>query len=190
MPGLFFVSGILYVPQATTDAEQGRRMIALKEITAENVWDIVALQVEDTQRDLVATNAESLIDAYTTITAGGVALPFGIYAEAIPVGFLMIGYEEMPGEPNAGTTQQSYHIWRFMIDKTHQGKGYAKAALQQALAYIKTFPAGPAEVCWLSYEPDNRAAAALYQSFGFKETGAYEDDEIIACLVIGGNSKK
>ena len=56
-----------------------------------------------------------------------------------------------------------------MIDKRHQGKGYGREALRLALEFIRTFPAGKAEYCWLSYEPDNEVAKNLYLSFGFEE---------------------
>ena len=44
-------------------------------------------------------------------------------------------------------------------------------AIELALEFIKTFPCGRAEYCWLSYEPDNKVAKNLYESFGFEETG-------------------
>ena len=51
-----------------------------------------------------------------------------------------------------------------------------------ALDYIKTFPCGKAERCWLSYEPENEAARQLYRSFGFMETGEKDGEELIAVL--------
>ena len=62
------------------------------------------------------------------------------------------------------------------------GRGLGKAALAAALAYIRTFPCGRAKRCWLSYEPENAAARALYRSFGFRETGEMDGDEVIAVL--------
>ena len=64
-------------------------------------------------------------------------------------------------------------IWRFMIDKNHQKKGFGKEALRLVLEYISTFPCGKAKYCWLSYEPENKAAKALYSSFGFEERPEY-----------------
>lgn len=54
-----------------------------------------------------------------------------------------------------------------MIDQKHQQKGYGKAALKLALDFIRTFPCGKAECCWLSYESKNEVARKLYRSFGF-----------------------
>ena len=69
-----------------------------------------------------------------------------------------------------------------MIDKNYQNKGYGKEAVKLALEFIKTFPCGKAEYCWLSYEPDNEAAGKLYRSFGFVETGETDGEELIAIL--------
>ena len=47
---------------------------------------------------------------------------------------------------------------------------------------MRTFPCGPAEVFWLSYDPDNQKARKLYNGFGFMETGAMDGEEAIAAL--------
>ena len=73
-----------------------------------------------------------------------------------------------------------------MIDKACQGRGFGKEAVQLALDYIKTFPCGKAEYCWLSYEPENEAARQLYRSFGFSETGEADGEELIAVLRLQG----
>ncbi len=60
----------------------------------------------------------------------------------------------------------------------------AGIALAQALAYVRTFPCGEADCCWLSYEPENEAARKLYRSFGFREAERMPKgwDEIPAVL--------
>ncbi len=157
-------------------------MITLRKITAQNQWDIVALKVGEEQRSFVADNTCSLLEAYVAITNGGTALPFGIYAGETPVGFLMIGYGcgDWPDAPQVA--HDSYSLWRLMIDQRYQGRGYGRAALAQALQYIRTLPCGPAAHCWLSYEPENTVAKHLYASFGFRETGEKDGNELIAVL--------
>ena len=54
--------------------------------------------------------------------------------------------------------------------------------MELALDFIQTFPCGKAEYCWLSYEPENTVAKELYASFGFKENGDMDGEEIIAVL--------
>ena len=65
--------------------------------------------------------------------------------------------------------QKNYVARSFMIDKNYQRKGYGRAAMQQALELVRSFPCGESEYCWISYEPENEAARNLYLSFGFEE---------------------
>lgn len=158
-------------------------MLHLEKINKKNVWDIIKLEVLESQKEFVATNDESIVEAYTTITANGHAFPFGIYEEKKPVGFLMIGFDiddDWGDAPKIAIG--NYNIWRLMIDKTYQAKGFGKESLRLALDFIKTYPCGKAEYCWLSYEAKNEVAKNLYSSFGFKETGEMDAGETIAIL--------
>ena len=105
------------------------------------MWSILKLEVDEAQKQFVATNTESIIEAYTTIIAGGIALPFGIYDDDTPVGFLMIGYGEIPEDENPKVAKENYCIWRFMIDKNYQGRGYAKKRCVLPWTTSKPFPA-------------------------------------------------
>ena len=54
--------------------------------------------------------------------------------------------------------------------------------MKLALDFIRTFPCGKAEYCYLSYDPDNTKAKELYSRFGFMENGEKDDDEVVAVL--------
>lgn len=158
-------------------------MLRLEKITDKNRGEILALTVDSTQKDFAADNAQSLEEAQTAIRAGGHAFPFGVYDGSEAVGFVMIGFGtddewEYPPEIAKG----NYNIWRLMIDKAHQGKGFGKGALTLALDFVRTSPCAKSECCWVSYSPKNEAAKNLYRSFGFTETGETIDGEDIAVL--------
>lgn len=158
-------------------------MIRIEKVTGKNVWDILRLSVKDEQKSFVADNNISIIEAYTSITGGGHAFPFGIYDDEIAVGFLMVGYDtDDYWENPPKIAKNNYNLWRLMIDKKYQHKGYGKTAVRLALDFIKTMPCGKAEYCWLSYEPENTVAKELYHSFGFAETGEMDEEEVIAVL--------
>ncbi len=158
-------------------------MLKLERITGKNVWDILKLGVSEKQKNFVASNDVSIIEAYTAITGNGYAFPFGIYEDDTPIGFLMIGYDTDDYWEDAPIIAKgNYNLWRLMIDKIYQNKGYGKEAVRLALEFIKTFPCGKAEYCWLSYEPENEIASQLYRSFGFVETGEMDGEELIAIL--------
>ena len=152
-------------------------MIHLEKITWDNYGDVLKLKVTKEQKGFVAPNSDSLIDAYFALTEDKIQVfHFGIYFEKKPVGFLMIAKDVPWAEQYYGLPSNYYYIWRFMIDKRYQGKGYGKEAMLQALDFIRTFPAGEAECCWLSYEPENEVAKKLYASLGFEEKPElYED---------------
>ncbi len=156
-------------------------MLKLEKITAKNIWEILKLKVSKEQKTFVAPNDISIIEAYTAITANSHAFPFGIYENDTPIGFLMIGFDtDGYWEDAPKIAKNNYNLWRLMIDKRYQNKGYGKEALKLALDFIKTFPCGKAEYCWLSYEPENEKARRLYHSFGFEETGETDGEELIA----------
>ena len=158
-------------------------MLHLEKINGSNVWNILKLTVSESQKNYVAANDISIIEAYTAIAGNGYAFPFGIYDDEKPVGFLMIGFDVDDYWTDAPEIAKgNYNLWRLMIDQAWQNRGYGKKAVQLALDFIKSMPCGKAEYCWLSYEPENEAARQLYQSFGFAETGEMDGDERIAVL--------
>lgn len=158
-------------------------MVRLEKVNGKNVWDLLKLDVLENQKNFVAGNDCSIIEAYTAITGNGYAFPFGIYDGEMPVGFLMIGFDtDDYWEDAPEIAKGNYNLWRLMIDKNHQGKGYGREAVKLALDFIRTWPCGNSKYCWLSYEPENQVAAALYSSFGFKETGDMDGEELIAVL--------
>ena len=158
-------------------------MLHLTPLSQQNVWSVVNLHVRDDQKNYVATNAESLIEAYLVLASGGQVFPFGIFDDDTPVGFVMIGYDgsDCDEEPPASAAG-NYCLWRFMIGEEYQHSGYGREALRLALDFIRTFPCGKADCCYLSYEPENEVARRLYASFGFEETGEISEGEVVAVL--------
>ena len=158
-------------------------MFKLKKINRKNVGEILKLEVFDNQKRFVAPNNISIIEAYLAITENNDVFTFGIYNDDAPVGFLMIGFDVNSDDEGAPKIAKgNYNIWRFMIDKKFQGKGFGKKAMNLALEFVNTFPCGTAKYCWLSYESDNVVAQQLYKSVGFVETDENDGEEIVAIL--------
>ena len=120
-------------------------MLELKKINRQNVWQVARLKVKRTQVDYVASNIESILEAFATREEGGVAEPFALYDGAALVGFAMIGYGDLPGEENPAISAGNYCLWRLMIDERWQGRGYGRQAIEKLIEYVRTFPCGPAE---------------------------------------------
>ena len=158
-------------------------MLKLKKINRKNVGEILKLEVFDNQKKFVAPNNISIIEAYIAFTENNDVFTFGIYNDDAPVGFLMIGFDVNSDDEGAPRIAKgNYNIWRFIIDKKFQGKGFGKKAMDLALEFVNTFPCGTAKYCWLSYESDNDIARQLYQSVGFVETDEKDGEEIVAIL--------
>ena len=158
-------------------------MIRLEKANSKNVWKLIKLKVGKDQESFVASNDLSMIEAYLSLSENGHVFPFGIFDDEIPVGFLMIGYDvDASYENPPQIAYGNYNLWRLMIDAKYQNQGFGKEAIRLALDFIRSFPCGEAEYCYLSYDPDNRKAKKLYAEFGFAENGEKDGDEIIAVL--------
>ena len=154
--------------------------LSFRPVNRSNLWEIVRLAVHPHQNDFVAPNSVSIMEAYVATTGGDVALPYGIYDGDTPVGFFMLGYGADSFDDEPAAAKDNYCLWRLMIDAKYQRRGYGTAALPMILNLIRTFPAGPAESVWVSYEPGNETARRLYARFGFIENGEISDGEIVA----------
>lgn len=154
-------------------------MIELRKVDLSNFRQIIGLTVAEGQKKFVASNTASILEAYATQASGYCALPFGMYHDGVLVGFVMFGYDTID-EDDPQAARGNYCIWRFMIAKEYQGQGLGKEGLQACLAFLRGMPCGPAEGCWLSYEPDNVRAKALYTGAGFCENGETCEGEVVA----------
>ncbi|ANY76150.1 GNAT family N-acetyltransferase [Paenibacillus ihbetae] len=158
-------------------------MITLRKITLDNRRDIFNLEVAEEQRRFVASNLSSVASCYVLETNGGRPFPFAIYSDGQPVGFVLMTYG-ITGYELPSVAHDGYCILRLMIDKHHQNRGYGREAMNKILEFIRTFPAGPARYCWISYKADNLPAKKLYESFGFIDNGEIIGDELITVLAL------
>lgn len=155
----------------TGPASVGGLAVTLEPVGKGNRAAILALELLPEQQGFVASNAESLAEARHDREA----IARAVVSDRRVVGFLMYSAPEDEDEAI---------IYRFMIDRREQGRGFGRAAVARVLEEI----AGLARVRRVSicYEPENAAARRLYASFGFVEKGLDEDGEMIAMLELGG----
>ena len=143
-------------------------MVQLKPVTSDNLDEVLALKVKESQAGYVSTAAESLAQAYVYSET---AFPFAVYSGQDIVGFIMMGYYEAKGY---------YTLWKLLIDERYQHRGYGRKALELGIAFLKEkFGAG--EV-YTGVIPGNNAAKSLYLSVGFQETGLIENGMEELCL--------
>lgn len=127
-------------------------MITFKNIDKENYMECISLKLKEHQKDFVADNAQSLLDAHYL---DGLET-LGIYHDNKMVGFILYDYDpELEG----------WSISRFMIGDEYQGQGFGKVSLK---IFLKTFAFKfenkPLYAC-ISIKNEN--TIGLFKSFGF-----------------------
>jgi diamine N-acetyltransferase len=143
--------------------------VALREITNESLRPVLKLEVSQEQKRFVASNAVSIAEAHFSEYAWFRA----IYADETPVGFVMLYLNE---------DKPLYGVWRFMVDKDHQRKGYGSKAMRQVIEYVKSLP--KAEELLVSYAPGEGDPSPFYEKCGFVETGEWEGGEKVMKLAL------
>ena len=145
-------------------------MINLREITSKNLKSIIDLNVKEDQKDYVALNSVSIAQGHYSKSAWFK----GIFYDDRPVGFVMLDLIE---------EENKCFLWRFMIDREYQGKGYGKIALTQVIDFVRSL--NLYTYIATSYVPAENGAGGFYKNFGFieseeitKEFGIEDSDEI------------
>jgi diamine N-acetyltransferase len=144
-----------------------------------------ALAVEQAPGDerFVASVAQSFQDAID-------------YAQACPrywtlndgdevVGFVMIS-DGIPEETLAADDGLvgPYFLWRLLIDRRHQRRGYGVAALDAVVEYLRDRPG--ADALYTSAGQGEGTPQPFYERYGFVPTGAIVDDEVVLRLELPG----
>lgn len=130
-------------------------MITLKEITQDNFWDCVSLEVAPEQVDFVTSNAVSIAQSKIQPEC----IPLAVYDDNLMVGFVMYCIDEDDSE---------YWIYRMMIDKNYQSKGYGKKSMELLLDKIKEDKSH--NKIFLGVHKES-FAVNMYKNFGFEFNG-------------------
>ncbi|MEM8677620.1 MAG: GNAT family N-acetyltransferase [Cyanobacteria bacterium P01_G01_bin.67] len=145
--------------------------IQLKEVTKKNWIDCIKLSLHPEQKKNVAPNVDSIAESKFNPDNQLRA----IYKEDKIIGFLAFCVENDPPDP------ELYWIFRFMIDKNFQGKGYGTKALKLVIEEIKELGAKRIQTM---HKPKNEVAGKLYQKLGFSYIGSLEDGDLLIEMII------
>lgn len=143
--------------------------VSLREITEETVVEICRLSdtLTEPQDHMVAPNALSIAQAHFSQYAWFRA----IYADETPVGFIMLS-----DDPD----EQEYFLWRLMVAKPHQGKGFGRRAVELLIEHVKTRPG--AKELLTSCGQGEGSPEGFYRRLGFKRNGKIIGDEVVLSL--------
>lgn len=137
--------------------------VAFKEVTKENLSDVLRLKVTPEQERFVASNAISIAQAHFE---PDVAWFRAIYDGDQAVGFVML-HDDVP--------KQTYTLWRFMIDTRFQRNGYGRQALELLLEHVKTRPGATSILTSCVDAPGG--PGPFYERMGFAYSGDYDEGE-------------
>ncbi|RPH59335.1 MAG: GNAT family N-acetyltransferase [Chloroflexi bacterium] len=139
--------------------------VTLREVTRENLHDVLRLKVTPDQDQFVANNAVSIAQAHFYPE---IAWFRAIYADETPVGFMMLSDD---------ASKSRYFLWRLMLEARYQKFGFAAKALELLFDYVRTRP-GAKEI-FVSCVPGEGSPYGFYEKLGFTPTGEIEDDEVV-----------
>ena len=143
--------------------------VTLREVTADNLGAILALEVAEPQRCCVASNAKSIAQAHYHEEAWFRS----IYAGETPVGFIMLHDEHLRAEPRE---VGYYFLWRLMIDQSRQGRGIGRRAVELVIEHVRTRP--HATRLLTSCVEGPASPEGFYLKLGFTRTGKVDDGEV------------
>jgi len=152
-------------------------IISFKEVTNENFRSIIKLSdtLTDEQKRCVATNVTSLAQAYLNQDK---AWPRAIYLDDTPIGFLMLHVNptDVPSED-----QPALYLWRFMIARDYQNKGYGRQVLDMLIQKCKDEHKKTLYLtCGMEYEMPYK----FYIKYGFIDTHVVDDGEEVLKIYI------
>lgn len=152
-------------------------MIHLEEVNKDNLFKVIDLwnTLDDSEKQSVAPNVVSIAQAYVN---QDIAWPRVIYLDDEPIGFVMLALKDLE---IIDEDQPSYYLWRFMIAKPFQGKGYGKEVLNIIYSMCKEHQM---KYLYLSCHTHAPMPYEFYIKYGFIDTHEMEDDEEILKLKI------
>jgi len=152
-------------------------MPEIRPVTKDNWRELAKLKVLEDQRHFVAPNSYSIAESHYGFDHPEEGhwdmVPYGMYDDDKPVGFLMLGY-------NYSNSKTQGYVVRLMVAGNFQGKGFGRFGMNWILEHYRADPA--IKTIGISYEPENEVARKLYASLGFVETGEIFEGETVAEL--------
>lgn len=136
-------------------------------LTAEDWSSVAGLRRGPGQDRYLNSMAEIQVEA--RVDARAMPRPWAVHDadSGDLVGFTMIS-DNIP-EPIDDDLVGPYMLWKLLIDRDVQGRGYGAATLQAVIAYLATRPG--ADVLFTSCSDGPGSPRGFYLGYGFADTG-------------------
>lgn len=134
-------------------------MIKFAEINEDNYEKVLQLKITEEQdkSKFIAPNVRSIADAYLYREAGDV-FPYAVENGEAVVGFILLDED---------AEKKELMIWRMMVDKDYQGKGYGRAIVEKVMEMFESDDRF--DVLIADYVKGNEVMGTLLRSLGFEE---------------------
>ncbi|MBE0700261.1 MAG: GNAT family N-acetyltransferase [Acholeplasmataceae bacterium] len=149
--------------------------VNLREVDVDNLREVCKLSNTLTpfQQKCVAPNAFSIAEAHFY---PGIAWFRAIYLDDEPIGFVMISLKPEDIQPS---DEPSAYLWRFMIAKDYQQKGYGSQVLDIIVDQCRK---ENYRYLYTSCSLEGDQPMSFYLKYGFVDTGVLEEDEEVLKL--------
>lgn len=154
-------------------SRQGTGLHQFTELSRENVYDLMALQIREEESGVIAPNPHWLAEAQLFKEAK----TFGIYEADTAVGLLTVIDPRLGAQqdPDCEIANRTLYVWRLMVDRQHRGKGVGTSAINHSIGYAHDI--GLEGVMLATDESLGYSAAGFYEKLGFHRTGRIIEGE-------------
>ncbi|MGQ7382622.1 GNAT family N-acetyltransferase [Streptococcus suis] len=133
-------------------------MIRLELVNKDNFDQVLDLEVAPKDQRRVASVEYSLAQAWLYREEGHL-LPYAVKSGQKIVGFVLLSIQE----------DKSYYVWRLLIDKKHQNRGYGKEVIRQVIGLAQEDSL--CQKVTMHYVIGNHKMRYILEKFGFQSVG-------------------
>ena len=134
-------------------------MIRLELVNKDNFDQVLDLEVAPKDQRRVASVEYSLAQAWL-YRDSEVLFPYAVKSGQLTVGFLLLSYQPM---------ENSYYIWRLLIDQKYQNQRFGKEVIQQVLQRARDDQ--QCHKVTVNYVIGNHKMRYILEKFGFQPVG-------------------
>jgi len=134
-------------------------MIRLELVNKDNFDKVLDLEVAPKDQRRVASVEYSLAQAWL-YRDSEVLFPYAVKSGQLTVGFLLLSYQHM---------ENSYYIWRLLIDQKYQNQSFGKEVIRQVLQRARDDQ--QCHKVTVNYVIGNHKMRYILEKFGFQPVG-------------------
>ncbi|HFH9839286.1 TPA: GNAT family N-acetyltransferase [Streptococcus suis] len=134
-------------------------MIGLELVNKDNFEAVLQVSLAETDERKVASVEYSLAQAWLHKDSGQL-YPYAVKFGKKVVGFVLLSIQ---------AEDKSYYVWRLLIDKNHQNRGYGKEVIRQVIALAQEDSL--CQKVTMHYVIGNHKMRYILEKFGFQSVG-------------------